>query len=104
MMPRGPVSGPQVLRVQNAEFQVVGLRGVSPLFKSRAEAEQFLRAEIAKLPAHQRPRERACLCCGTGFESEGAHHRLCNACRHKSSGFVAGLVGTQRARVRRVGA
>lgn len=26
-------------------------------------------------------RRRACLCCGTAFESEGAHHRLCDRCR-----------------------
>lgn len=104
MMPRGPVSGPQVLRVQSAEFQVIGLPALSPLFKSRAEAERYLRDEVAKLPDRQRPRERTCMSCPATFESEGPHHRLCSRCRQKSPGFVAGLVGTQRARVRRVGA
>lgn len=29
-------------------------------------------------------RGRACMCCGARFRSEGAHHRLCAACRHKN--------------------
>lgn len=28
--------------------------------------------------------QRACLCCGRKFASEGAHHRLCAPCRRLS--------------------
>lgn len=29
--------------------------------------------------------ERACMCCGKTFLSEGAHNRLCGACRQRGS-------------------
>lgn len=29
--------------------------------------------------------ERACMCCGKPFLSEGAHNRLCGSCRNRSS-------------------
>ena len=32
-------------------------------------------------------RRRACLCCGTSFMSEGAHHRMCNLCRRRSHDY-----------------
>ncbi len=28
---------------------------------------------------------RPCLCCGTPFDSEGAHNRMCNLCRKRGS-------------------
>lgn len=31
-----------------------------------------------------RSRQRACLCCGNIFRSEGAHNRLCDTCRKMS--------------------
>ncbi|MCG3177457.1 MAG: hypothetical protein MOGMAGMI_02431 [Candidatus Omnitrophica bacterium] len=30
--------------------------------------------------------ERACMCCGKPFLSEGPHNRLCGACRNRSAG------------------
>ncbi len=30
--------------------------------------------------------QRACMCCGKTFLSEGAHNRLCGACRNRSAG------------------
>lgn len=62
-------------------WQAVGLTEVSPIFYSRAEAEKYLRAELAKLPASRRPQECACMCCSTKFMSEGIHHRMCSRCR-----------------------
>jgi len=33
----------------------------------------------------KKPRtERRCMCCGSKFMSEGAHHRLCSRCRGES--------------------
>ena len=29
--------------------------------------------------------ERACMCCGKTFLSEGAHNRLCGGCRNRSA-------------------
>lgn len=30
---------------------------------------------------------RACLCCGAGFMSEGAHNRLCDRCRRRGQDY-----------------
>ena len=38
----------------------------------------------ADLKAKRGP--RACLCCGTTFESEGIHNRLCPICRRRDAG------------------
>jgi hypothetical protein len=40
----------------------------------------------AEASAKARRRERACLCCQEPFLSDGAHNRLCNACRRKEAG------------------
>lgn len=73
--------GPTVRRMKYGLFEVIGLRDLSPEFPSRPAAERWLADRLAELPAHQRPRPRACLSCGTGFQSDGAHHRLCDGCR-----------------------
>lgn len=43
-----------------------------------------LRARLRKLTARNKPppkNTRKCLCCGRGFVSEGAGHRVCDACK-----------------------
>lgn len=89
MAPRS-LTGPRIQIFQQSKgavsrwtWQVAGLAEVSPIFYSRAEAEKYLRAELAKLPASRRPQERACMCCGKAFQSEGIHNRLCGYCRAK---------------------
>ncbi|MBO6782125.1 MAG: hypothetical protein JJ899_02465 [Alphaproteobacteria bacterium] len=48
---------------------------------SDAELEQFGRERASG----DAPRERACMMCGTKFESEGWHNRLCGSCRKRSA-------------------
>lgn len=71
-------TGPRVARYQGNSFQVVGLPELSPIFRTRAVAEQWL---AANKPASVKTRD--CLCCGSQFESEGAHNRLCDTCRNR---------------------
>ncbi len=85
-------TGPRVERLSQARFHVLGLRELSPEFSNRAEAEKWLRAQLAALPEAQRPRLRPCLCCRRVFESEGIHNRLCNPCR--ASGRSPALAGS----------
>jgi hypothetical protein len=90
--------GPQVQAISlsgRAEYEVIGLDARSPVFRTRAEAEAFLRAVLAKQPAGSRPRVRPCLRCGRDFRSAGFHDRLCDACGHHAPVSVSagGLVG-----------
>ncbi len=39
---------------------------------------------MARMDPRNVPRERACLSCGNGFKSSGAHNRLCKACKGTS--------------------
>lgn len=73
---------------QGGAFEVTGLPEQSPLFKVRAEAEKWLRAELAKIPEGLRPKTRSCLTCGRPFDSEGAHNRMCPQCRAHSSALA----------------
>lgn len=45
------------------------------------ELEQAGRARAAG----DAPSERPCMMCGTKFESEGWHNRLCGSCRKRSA-------------------
>ena len=51
-------------------------RRVSPVLGSQDAAQDWLDRRIAAA----KPRPRPCLCCGKGFESDGAHDRLCADC------------------------
>ena len=56
-------------------------RQVSDVFPSRGAANvERDRLQRAK-DAQSKRGKRACLCCGTSFDSEGIHHRMCNGCR-----------------------
>ena len=79
-------SGPRVTRGLNSTFafEVVGVDGASPAFRTRAEAEEWLRKHLAAQPASKGPRKRPCLCCGREFTSEGPHNRMCTSCRGRS--------------------
>ncbi|TNF16797.1 MAG: hypothetical protein EP320_00615 [Rhodobacteraceae bacterium] len=74
-------TAPHVFSASGGGFYVMGLPEASPPFPNKAEAEKWMRAEIAKLPERQRPRKRLCLRCTKSFESDGIHNRLCNRCR-----------------------
>ena len=78
----GPRTGPRVECAHNADqFQVVGLTEMSPLFKSRKDAGEWLEAKLPKLPQAKRPQQRACMRCRHQFQSEGFHNRMCGTCR-----------------------
>lgn len=95
-------TGPRVARIRSGEYQVVGLPQVSPVFMVRAEAQKWMRAELAKLPESRRPQQRPCLCCGATFHSEGPHHRMCNRCRLGSTLLpIASIGATASGKVRR---
>lgn len=51
---------------------------------SKSAIANRLKANIAKPRRHAAQQQRACLCCGKAFLSEGAHNRLCDACRRLS--------------------
>ena len=95
-------SGPAV-RLIVTEYEVVGLPIVSPTFAFRDRAERWLAEQLAKMPAHSRPRERSCLCCSASFASDGRHHRLCKACRHKDGGPLYSRAAIPDRRLRSLG-
>ncbi len=78
-------TGPRVERLHRGEFQVLGIEALSPTFVTRAEAEAWLQAHLAKASKAKRPQPRSCMCCGKGFESEGFHNRLCQPCRLRAN-------------------
>lgn len=78
-------TGPRVEGGPRGGYQVLGLPNYSEIYHTRAEAEKWLRTQLAKLPERQRPQLRACLTCGHGFESDGAHNRMCAPCRQRAS-------------------
>ncbi len=41
-------------------------------------------AHADRLERKARVKRRACLTCGTEFQSEGPHNRMCRACRQQS--------------------
>lgn len=100
-MRRPPLSGPQVLALSHSgrnEYEVIGLAWLSPLFRTRAEAEKHLRDALARLPDARRPCTRLCMTCGFAFQSEGLHNRLCGTCRNTSlavtsAGGIASAAG-----------
>ena len=57
-------------------------------FRGREMAE--LHIDVSE--RHARLTERACLSCGRGFASEGAHNRMCETCRAAAQGFHLGRV------------
>ncbi|MEZ5752846.1 MAG: hypothetical protein R3D60_13075 [Paracoccaceae bacterium] len=92
------LSGPRVERMWNNCFQVMGLRHLSPEFRTRAEAEAWLARELAKRDA-PKVGPRPCLRCGKTFHSEGVHNRMCNPCRGMGDALGAyGLVPQQDGR------
>ena len=53
------------------------------MFRPAAERQ---RIELQVQADHAKKRiKRACMCCGSGFDSEGIHNRLCLTCRHRSA-------------------
>lgn len=94
-------TGPRVEWLHSGRYQVLGLPRLSPLFISRAEAEKWLRGQLSRLPESRRPKQRACMCCGRPFHSEGIHNRLCDPCRHRSDGGSLTISATSTGKVRR---
>jgi hypothetical protein len=45
-------------------------------------------ALLHRMQRAAKARSRACLCCGTSFLSEGAHHRMCTDCRAKAAAMA----------------
>lgn len=56
-------------------------------FGSRERA--FSAMEVARKKDQRK--KRACLSCGTTFESEGNHNRLCSKCRNRATHYM-GLI------------
>lgn len=46
----------------------------------RPESSVHTRADVLQ----KKTTQRACMCCGKKFASEGPHNRLCTTCRNKS--------------------
>jgi hypothetical protein len=78
-------TGPRVEALPKEGFQVLGLRDLSPIFRTRQQAEDWLQLQLGGLPEWLRPRLRGCLRCSKGFESDGPHNRMCDDCRAAAS-------------------
>lgn len=78
-------SGPRIERICRKEFHAMGIADLSPVFASREEGAAWLAIYLRRVPPANQPKERACLCCGKGFESEGFHNRMCGGCRVSAS-------------------
>ena len=86
-------SGPRVVMGittggAKSRYEAAGIPTRSPMFRTRAEAEQWLRAELAKTPSSMRARVRPCMCCAQSFQSAGAHNRLCDTCRRRPEAAI----------------
>ena len=67
-----------------------GLRAAGATIREIAQLTGLSSSAVHKQLASEQARrkgttERACMCCGKAFQSEGAHNRLCGACRNRSS-------------------
>ena len=78
----GSKHGYQVAYLNGGKFEVrdpndrpVG----APTSHAEAREEASRLQKEADVRAKRGP--RPCLCCGTTFQSEGIHNRMCNACR-----------------------
>ena len=59
----------------------------SGFYSGRALAEARCQVMNMEAARELRLKRRACLCCGTSFMSEGAHHRMCSLCRRRSHDY-----------------
>lgn len=88
--PRGYRVGARytVERLANSGYMVLDPRGqrASEPIRFRAAAEQLAHELQVKADMAAKKGPRACLCCGTTFDSLGVHHRLCHHCRHRDAG------------------
>lgn len=73
------------LRAAGASYQEIA--DITGLSQSQISYRLRKAAETTAPPQRRRKgtTERACMCCGKTFLSEGAHNRLCGACRHRSA-------------------
>ncbi len=97
-----PLTGPRVERLAQDDFQVLGLRELSPRFRSRERAERWMAEQLERVTPARKPRERCCLRCGDRFLSEGFHNRMCDPCRHVSDAVAMGVAQQATAKVRRL--
>lgn len=68
-----------------------GLRAAGATIREIAQLTGLPSSAVHKQLASEQARrkgttERACMCCGKTFLSEGAHNRLCGGCRNRSAG------------------
>lgn len=94
-------AGPRVNYLRSGRYEVLGFPDASPLFRSRAEAEKWMRVAIARLPKGQQPVDRPCMCCGATFESQHIGNRLCGICRHRTDGGSMAIAANSTGKVRR---
>ena len=94
----------RVERSPGRGYEVLGFDVMSPIFPNRLEAERWLRAQQAALPASRREQTRPCITCGEEFTSQGAHNRMCDPCRaaaRNDSAFYGLAFGPSRSVARR---
>lgn len=76
--------------------KVKALRAAGATYREIAQLTGLSMHAVSKIfnpppPPVWRPRknqvktQRACLCCGATFQSEGPHNRLCERCRRQSA-------------------
>ena len=64
-----------------------GLRAAGATIREIAKLTGHTPSAVHKTlgPSKKQCTERACMCCGKTFLSEGAHNRLCGGCRNRSA-------------------
>lgn len=74
---------------------------VSRWFLQKSVAERH-RDELQRQEDSRKKRgPRPCLCCGTVFQSDGIHNRLCTSCRARDDGGSMSIPSTSAGKVRR---
>lgn len=80
VIPRPPLTVRCLARRSYMVFDAAGA-AVSQEYWTKADAE----AAKDRLNRAAQMKNRPCICCRKNFLSEGAHNRMCSACRHGNS-------------------
>lgn len=83
-----PSIRPQIHYFTGKGYAIVDGDGVqiSGYYGGRDRAKTRLSHILAEADRKAKRGPRPCMCCGTSFESEGIHNRLCARCRSRDAG------------------
>ncbi|MDQ1847695.1 hypothetical protein Q9299_05280 [Gemmobacter fulvus] len=82
-------------RIADPEGELIG-KIIPSMHAARVACTTAQREADAKAKRGPRP----CMCCGTTFDSEGIHNRLCHRCGHRGDSASMSLPANSIAKVR----